>query len=288
MIDRLVLLGTKGGPSVRKGGPMPSSSLLQLDGQTYVIDCGIGATRSLVNADVALTDIDAIFITHLHSDHLLELGPMIYTAWTSGLTKPIQIFGPEGIQDYWDNFLKSMAFDHGMRTKDDKRQPLDGLVEITTYGEGNIAKFGAISVKALRVDHPPVTHCYALRFDGPNHSIVMSADTCYFPALANFAKNADTLVHEAMLEAGIDALVARMKGAPGLRDHLMASHTMVADVGRIATKANVKNLILNHLVPADDPAFDDNDWLTTIGATWSGPTTVGKDAMSIPLVTNQT
>ena len=283
MKDRLVLLGTKGGPSLRKGGPNPSSSLLQLNGKTSVIDCGIGVSRALVEADVALTDIDAIFITHLHSDHLLELGPLIYTAWTSGIVDSLSVYGPEGIEDYWTNFLQAMSFDHSIRTVDDKRQPLKDLITVVTYGEGEIVTDDNITVSAFRVDHPPVEQCYALRFESNDISVVFSADTCFHPPLADFAQGADILVHEAMLSAGIDALVERIKGAPGLRAHLIASHTMVEDVGRIATLANAGQLVLNHLVPADDPTFSDKDWLDAIKDTWSGIVTVGKDGLVIPL-----
>ena len=74
-MNQITLLGVKGGPAIRQGGAMPTASLLQLNGQNIVIDCGIGVARSVVEAGVSLLNIDAIFITHLHSDHVLELGP---------------------------------------------------------------------------------------------------------------------------------------------------------------------------------------------------------------------
>jgi len=282
-MDRIVLLGTKGGPSISKGSRNPSSSLLQIGEDSFVIDCGIGVSRSLAEADVAPHKITAIFITHLHSDHLLELGPLVYTAWTSGLTTPLTIYGPEGIEGYWDGFMQSMSFDHDIRTNDDKRTPLSEFVTVKTYLEGTVATHGDLSVTSLRVDHPPVEHCYALRFDAANSSVVFSADTCYFPPLVDFANNADVLVHEAMLGAGIDALVKRIKGAPGLRAHLVASHTLVEDVGRIATAANVEQLVINHLVPGDTTDFTDDDWATAIKGTWSGKFSVGTDGLVIAL-----
>ena len=254
-----------------------------MDGQTILIDCGIGATRALVEADIALSDLDAIVITHLHSDHLLDLGPLIYTAWTSGPPRRLALYGPPGLLNYWQYFLKAMSFDHSIRTVDDKRKPLDQLVKVHEYGEGTVASFAGIAVSALRVDHPPVKDCFALRFKTGSKTVVFSADTCYFKPLAEFAKNADLLVHEAMLRKGIDALVSRLPGAPGLRAHLIASHTMAEDVGRIAAAANVRQLVLNHLVPADDPNFTDADWKEAIAAEWDGPVTVGKDGMRILL-----
>jgi len=283
MNDEIILLGTKGGPSLRKGSPSPSSSVLTLNGNTILIDCGIGAARSLVEADFPLSALDAIFITHLHSDHLLDLGPLIYTAWTTDLVEPLTVYGPPGIQNYWTHFLAAMSFDHGIRTIDDKRQSLDQMIKIMEYGQGHVATISGVNVDALRVEHPPVSDCFALRFSSNAYNVVFSADTCYFPPLAQFAKGATVLVHEAMLGKGIDALVERLKGATGLRAHLLASHTMAEDVGRIAAEADIGQLVLNHLVPADDPACSDSDWIDAVAAHWAGPVTVGKDGLRIAL-----
>jgi len=283
MEDQIVLLGTKGGPAVRQDGAMPTASLLQMDGKTIVIDCGIGLTRSIVDAGVKLLDIDVIFITHLHSDHLLELGPLVYTIWTTGLTRKISIHGPAGVKEYWHSFMQSMDFDHGIRIADDGREPLTGMVDIYVFGEGAVTNLEGIEVSALRVDHPPVTECYALRFDGSKYSAVFSADTCYFPPLVEFARGVDVLVHEAMLEAGIQNILNRTPGATSLEQHLRASHTMARDVGKIARDADVGLLALNHLIPADDPNFADADWQEAISKHWSGKLRVGKDGMKISL-----
>ena len=88
MSGRLVLLGTKGGPAIRPGGPNPTSTLLTLSGRRMVIDCGLGVSRGLVETGMSLKELDLVFITHLHSDHVLELGPLIHTAWTTGLDHP--------------------------------------------------------------------------------------------------------------------------------------------------------------------------------------------------------
>ena len=115
---RLVLLGSKGGPALRPGGPWPSSSLLELGGRTIVVDCGLGVTRGLVDAGIGLKALDLIFITHLHSDHVLELGPLIHTAWTAGLATPVEVFGPPGTGHYWRRFLPG----DGIRHRDPHRR----------------------------------------------------------------------------------------------------------------------------------------------------------------------
>ncbi|TIP62377.1 MBL fold metallo-hydrolase, partial [Mesorhizobium sp.] len=99
-----VLLGSKGGPALRPGGPWPSSSLLKFGGRTIVVDCGLGVTRGLAETGISLKSLDLVFITHLHSDHVLELGPLIHTAWTAGLATPVTVFGPPGTGHYWQRF----------------------------------------------------------------------------------------------------------------------------------------------------------------------------------------
>lgn len=283
MTDRIVLLGVKGGPAVRSDSPMPTANLLQIAGRNLVIDCGIGVTRSLADAGLALTEIDCVFITHLHSDHVLELGPLLYTVWTTGLKRQITIYGPVGTQAYWEAFLQSMAFDHDIRVDDEGRTPIRELVRIATFGEGHVAALDGLTVDALRVAHPPVTDTFALRFEHGGRRVIFSADTAYFPPLAAFASGADILVHEAMLTEGVDALVTRTNGGPRLRAHLMASHTPAADAGRIAAEAQVGHLVLNHLVPVDDPGFDEADWRAEVEKNWSGLLTIGKDGMDIPI-----
>ena len=78
-MNRVVLLGVKGGPSIRAKGAMPTSSLIELDGRRIVVDCGLGVTRGLVEAGVDLKTLDVILLTHLHSDHVLELGGLVHT-----------------------------------------------------------------------------------------------------------------------------------------------------------------------------------------------------------------
>ncbi|TIW78118.1 MAG: MBL fold metallo-hydrolase, partial [Mesorhizobium sp.] len=226
MSDRLVLLGSKGGPALRPGGPWPSSSLLQIGERDIVVDCGLGVTRGLVDAGISLKALDLIFITHLHSDHILELGPLIHTAWTAGLATPVTVFGPPGTQDYWRHFCRAMEFDIETRIVDEGRPDIRKLVSVKEFGEGAILEEKGLTVTALRVEHPPVTDCFALRFEHGGRSVVFSADTAFFPPLAGFAKEADILVHEALLEEGVERLVARTGNGARLREHLFASHSL--------------------------------------------------------------
>ena len=115
---------------------MPAASLLEIGGRLAVIDCGLGVTRGLTDAGVQLKTLDLVFITHLHSDHVLELGPLIHTAWTAGLAKPVAVYGPRGLNRYWWKFLQSMDFDIEIRIADEGRPDLRDLVSVHEFGEG--------------------------------------------------------------------------------------------------------------------------------------------------------
>lgn len=280
-MNRVVLLGTKGGPAIRAGGAMPTSSLLEMDGRRVVIDCGLGVTKGLVEAGMDLKTLDLIFITHLHSDHLLELGPLIHTAWTTGLKTPVAVFGPPGIEGYWAGFMASVSYDTAIRVYDEGRIPLEELVSVLAYDEG-VVMDGPLQVQALRVPHPPIEDCFALRFYGTK-VVTFSGDTAYFPPLAAFAQGSDLLVHEALLPEGVETIIAKTGLGDRLRNHLYASHTKAEDVGRIAAAAGVGRLVLNHLVPADDPLIGPQDWLSQVARVWNGKALVGIDGMEIVL-----
>ena len=280
MSDSLALMGVKGGPAIRPGSNMPTSMLLKLAGKTILIDAGLGVTRGICDQGVALTQIDLIVITHLHSDHYLELGPFFHTAWTAGLNRAIPVVGPKGLDTYWSAFQDSMAFDIDLRIRDEGRCDFDSLADIRVIQD--TINFDNITLQTMRNLHPPITDTFALRFEAVGKSVVLSGDTAYMEKMADFAQGADLLVHEAMLRDGVEALCARMtNGDERLRTHILGSHTDASDVGRIARDAGVKQLALNHFVPDGDPAFTDAHWQTEVSKHWNGPLLLGKDGMVI-------
>lgn len=289
--DRVVLLGTKGGPAIRPGGPMPTSSLIQIGGRLCVVDCGLGVTKGLVEAGVSLKALDLIFITHLHSDHVLELGPLLHTAWTTGLATPVTVFGPPGTSALWEGFCASLSYDIDLRIADEGRPDLRTLAQVVEYGPGPLplvqgstqatTDADALRVCALSVEHPPVTDCFALRFDTEPLSVTFSSDTAFFPPLIEFAKGCDLLVHEAMLVEGVDRLVQKTGNGARLKAHILRSHTEAGDAARIAQGAGVGTLALHHLVPADDPAFTVEHWRNATETLFTGPILIGHDGMQV-------
>lgn len=282
MADFVALLGTKGGPAIRPGSTMPTASLLSIGGQRVVVDCGLGVSRGLIDQGMRLQDIALIFITHLHSDHYLELGPLLHTAWTAGKKTPVQVWGPPGLKDYWKGFLGSMQADIDLRIEDEGRPDLRAMVSIHEVTVDQPMVFDALQVTAIRTLHPPLIDTYALRFATAEKAVVFSGDTAFLPALADFARGADLLIHEAMLGEALPALLARVgNGDERLMRHLLRSHTLAADAARIATQAGAKALALHHLIPSDDPDFGPDEWHASVAPHWNGLFYLGHDGMRI-------
>jgi ribonuclease BN (tRNA processing enzyme) len=282
----LTILGSKGGPAIRGGGPSPSASLLEAGGRLYVVDCGLGVTRGFVEAGRHLKELSTIFVTHHHSDHNLEFGNLIHTAWTAGLSAPVAAYGPAGLAGMWTDFCRLNAFDIATRIDDEGRPPLAPMVRVREFAEGLVMEDGVVRVEALRNSHPPIVDSFALRFtvlagEDAGKIVVFSGDTAAIPGMAPFARNADILVHEAMLLPAVDRLVARVGNGSRLREHLVASHTSAEDAARVAQEAGVRRLVLNHLIPADDPDVSEADWIAAVAPHFKGPLTVARDGSAI-------
>ncbi|WP_136443842.1 MBL fold metallo-hydrolase [Pacificoceanicola onchidii] len=282
--DYVALMGTKGGPAIRPGSSMPTSNLFCLGGQQIVVDCGLGVTRGLVAQGMQLKDLSLIFISHMHSDHYLELGPLLHTAWTAGLKTPVTVYGPEGLADYWNGFLKSMEADIALRIEDEGRPDLAALVSLHVIDAGDVLVQDGLTVSAIRTTHPPLIDCFAFSFRTPERHVVFSGDTAPLPALEDFARGADLLIHEAMLESALPALLKRVgNGSEKLMEHWLRSHSFAHDAAKTATAAGVKRLALSHLIPSDDPDYGIADWQAAVAEHWSGTLIVGQDGIRIPL-----
>ncbi|MDE2579388.1 MAG: MBL fold metallo-hydrolase [Hyphomicrobiales bacterium] len=281
--NRLVLLGNKGGPSIRAYAPSPSCSLLVWNGVPYVIDVGYGVTFKLVESGFPLPALRYAFITHHHSDHNLEAASLPYNAWAVGLKTPVDVYGPKGVEALVERGLAAQKFDIDTRMTDEGRPDLRKLVVAHAYDEGEVMRNGEVVVTALRNKHPPIVDSFALKFSLGGKTIVFSGDTTYFPPLADFAKGADYLVHEVAYGPALEALAQRNPNAATILDHLKASHTMAEDVGRIAKAAGCKTLVLNHFVPGDDKNLTDEKWTAAVRTQFDGPVIVGRDLLSIAL-----
>ena len=141
-----------------------------------------------------------------------------------------------------------------------------------------------LHVTALRTLHPPLIDTFALSFKSTTNHVVFGGDTAFLPELAEFAKGADLLIHEAMLEDAIIPLVKRIgNGDQRLLKHLYASHTSASDAAKIAALAKVKMLAFNHLIPTDDPKFTTEHWQQAVESNFKGQFYLGTDGIQIDL-----
>lgn len=279
---RLILLGTGGGPRPRASSSAPAQVIVANDA-AYVVDCGDGVARQLVLAGVALTSLRGVFITHHHSDHNADYGNLISLAWASGLRTPVDTWGPPPLARMTQLFLEMNSADIEARIADEGRPPLAPLIrphELTAGGR--VMQDANLKVTAAVVHHPPMVPSFAYRFDAPDRSIVISGDTTPTESLIQLAKGADVLVHEALFVPGVDRLVARVPNASTLKKSILSHHTTAEDAGRVASAAGVKQLVLSHLVPPDDPAITEEQWLAAAHMHFSGPVILGKDLLEVP------
>ncbi len=279
---RIILLGTKGGPSVGKSGRSNPSTLILINDVPYLVDCGYGTSRQLLSAGIALNRVRYLFITHHHSDHNLELGPLFYNAWITGLPVNLDAYGPTGLKAMTQDFFNYSEFDIETRIVDEGREDPRKLLAVHEFDKpGVILQNDDVRVSTCVVRHPPIKQAYAYRFDAHDRSVVISGDTAFAAELAEFAKGADVLVHEVMYLPGIEALIKRLPNAKRLREHLMAAHTLPEEVGKIAAQAGVKTVVLSHFVPGDDPTITDEQWSQGVRKNFKGRVIVGKDLMEI-------
>ena len=278
---RLILLGTAGGPRPRLNRSAPAQAIVS-GGYIYVVDCGYGVARQMVLAGLPLDRLRNIFITHHHSDHDIDLGPLLQLAWLSGLTHQVDCWGPPPMRRMIDDYFRYEAYDIGIRQIDEHRPPFRPLVHSHDLnGGGFVMDDGRMRVTAAKVVHPPIDLALAYRFDAPGRSIVISGDTRPTGSLIALAKGADVLVHEAMMPDRVVELVGKLPNGQELARSVLSHHTSAEQAGQVAATAGVKMLVLSHLVPAEDPSVPDEEWRAAARRHYSGPIVVGHDLMEI-------
>jgi ribonuclease BN (tRNA processing enzyme) len=279
--SRLILLGTAGGPTPKPNRSAPANVIV-VNGASYVIDCGNGVARQMVLAKLKLSSMRSVFLTHQHSDHNADYGNLLLLAWATDLTKRVDTYGPPPLAEMTKQFLALNDYDIRTRVADEGRPPLKDLIaphEITAGGP--VMQDENVKVTAALVEHPPVTPAFAYRFDCPDRSIVFSGDTRPSKNLVELAKGADVLVHEVMHMPSLEQLIAGETNAKTPREHLLASHTTCEEVGRVATEAGVKTLVLSHFVPGGYPFLKDEVWADAVRPHFSGNLIVGHDLQEI-------
>jgi ribonuclease BN (tRNA processing enzyme) len=279
--SRLILLGTGGGPTPKRGRASPAQAIV-VNGACYIVDCGNGVARQMVLAGLPLSAIRAVFITHQHSDHNADYGNLIWLAWAATLTAKVNTYGPPPLEEMTRLFLKMNEYDIRTRMADEGRPDLTKMIsphEISAPGA--VMQDRNVKVTAALVDHGAVKPAFAYRFDCPDRAIVISGDTRPSENLVRLAHGAEMLVHEVMYLPALEKVIAGEPNAKTLRQHLLASHTTTQEVGRIATEAGVKTLVLSHFVPGGEPQIPDSVWYDAVSPYFKGRLIVGRDLMAL-------
>jgi len=274
---RVVLLGTKGGPTP---SPLraPASVAIVVNGSLYLIDCPNGVAGQLAKAQIKLDQLSKVFVTHNHSDHVVDAGSLLVLAWGSGLKSSVTLSGPPPLRTIVDQSLAASNYDIQARMREEGRSPLLPLIHVQERRQAGLAYRDAnVTVTSALVDHYTVKPAFAYRIETPERSIVVSGDTTYSDNLIRLSRGADLLIHEAMHLPGVDQLAG---GNASLRQHLLRSHSTTEQVGLVAARAGVKRLVLSHLVPVF-PWITDDMWLAGVRKNFNGDAIVGRDLQEV-------
>ena len=241
----VVLLGT-GMPRPDPVASGPATAVV-VGNEVFLVDAGPGVERQLSAAHLPIKGVTALFITHLHSDHTLGYPDLIFTSWVMGRRKPLQAYGPRGLQSMTDHLIAAYAQDIRIRIEGLEHQTPDGYrVSVREINPGIVYDSLGVRVTAVRVPHGNWEEAFAYRFDTPTRSVVVSGDTRYDEGMIPFARNADVLVHEVY-----SAAKAKPEQRPGGDDwprYLREFHTSDIELGALASRIQPKLLILSHLV----------------------------------------
>lgn len=272
---RLTLLGT--GCPVAHPERFGPAQIVRCDNTAVLIDCGSGVTQRLVAAGCPGRAIDALLLTHLHSDHLVDLFQLVISSWHQGRDRPQRVFGPPGTRRFVEDTMALWKPELAQRIAHERRPSTAALeVEVEEIAPGQRLTVGAVAVDVVAVDHQPVRHAFGFVCSGGGRRIALSGDTRYCPALIRAARGAEVLVHEVFIHR-------EMPVVPGLRSaetvaNVMAYHTVSDQVGKVAREAGVGCLVLSHFVP---PAFDRQALLAEVRRDFAGPVVLGEDLMTV-------
>ena len=275
---RVTLLGT--------GTPVPSperfgnSTLIEAGGKKLVFDFGRGVTIRLAQLRIPFGSVDAHFLTHFHSDHLVGLPDLWLTGWLrpayGNRNNPFVIYGPPGLKILTKGLTDAFVRDIEIRKADEKDPDAGVAFEVHEHLPGVVYEQSGLKVTAFNNDHSPlVTPSYGYKIEYGGHSVVLSGDTRYTPEVARQASGADLLIH--CVTVIPDALMAQNPGYQAILQHLSSPE----DAARAFAEARPKLAVYSHIGLNGDAK--EEDLVARTRKVYDGPLVVGKDLMSISL-----
>lgn len=276
-------------PDELRAGPC---TLVIAGRQMLVFDAGNGASRNIGKMGFSQGDIQALFLTHFHSDHIDGLGELLLQRWVQGgHTAPLPVYGPEGVQAVVEGLRGTYSQDQHYRVEHHGAEVVapggfGGQAQafsLDASGRMVVMKTPDLQVTAFAVNHGPVHPSVGYRIDYKGRSVVLSGDTIESPAVVREAKGADLLLHEALSPRLVNALsqVAADSDKPRLAKifhDILNYHATPEEAARSAQTAGVRALVLNHIVPTLPPLPGmEKAFLGEAASLYSGPLKVGRD-----------
>lgn len=286
------------------GSPMPDADragpcLAVLAGQqAFIFDSGSGSIRKLMRMGFPMPKIQAMFLTHLHSDHIDGLGEALLQAWVAGgRTAPLPVYGPAGTDTVVDAFRKGYEIDQGYRVAHHGPKVVPpggfgGAAQIIALPDGTDSQVvydqGGVKITVIRVNHAPIAPAFGYRVDYKGRSLTLSGDTVYSPSFVTASKGADLMLHEALNKKMVAAMGAKMAERGQTRTAQIMTdiqnyHASPEDAARSAKEAGVQALVLYHLVPAPPVKLIEPMFLGDAPKVFSGTLKVSHDGMIISL-----
>lgn len=256
---------TVGTASPMPGERVQTGTAVIVNGHFFMFDVGDGVVMKAENMGLPLNRLDGIFITHWHSDHFMDLPSLISRSWLLGRTNDLHLYGPDGtdtINQAINQFLhienRHRVDHHGTETMDiSKARAIAHEFKNVQGGKEVIYQQDGIIITAFDVDHEPIEPAvgYVIEYNGKK--VVISGDTKKNDLVLEMAQNADVLFHEVILNSFLKQMEMNLKEAGMRRNEkiihdIQDYHTPPAEVAEIATKANVKKLVLHHFAPPPD------------------------------------
>lgn len=280
---------TRGGPCI---GVVAGNTVL-------VIDAGSGGVRTLAQMRFPIGEINSVYLTHLHSDHIDGLGELMLQAWINGpRTTPLPVYGPVGTANVVAGFNQAYQIDAGYRTAHhgERIAPPTGFgtfpVELSpddeTLSHWIVFKQGDLKITAIKMAHAPVAPAFGYRIDYKGRSVSISGDTIFHPAFNEASKGVDVMFHEALqpkMVASMGKALAEKgrENIAAIMQDILDYHTSPEDAAKAATAAQAKQLILYHIVPPLPLPLLQSIFLGDAATHFDGPIEIATDGLMISL-----
>jgi len=272
-IIKVTLLGTGcPAPVMNRFGP---SIMVEAGDRKFIFDAGRGVIQRLAQIKVQYKEIQGVFLTHLHSDHVVGLPDLWLTGWLNGRRdRPLQVWGPKGTKKMMSNLREAFEEDIKFRLYEDRASPDGVAIETKDIAEGVVYEESGIKVTAFEVDHGPTKPAFGYRIDYRGRSVVLSGDTRYSENLIKYAKGADLLIHEVV---SLKSLKERERGEEWEK-MIISHHTTPEQAGEIFSKVKPRLAIYSHIVL---PSAIEQDIIPPTRKIYSGLVELGEDLMVI-------